>query len=104
MKIGDLGNDVIRMISALIFGCSILIVAPLFLYGLLWISSLGVPHRINPVGDLYASAWSGAAFGLALFHCRQSYLIMNRPDLRATIIMLITSGIVTVTCPAFWLY
>ena len=97
-------GTVVAKLTALTFlTASIMVIAPLALYFLLWFSAVGNPHRIDPALDLYASIWSAAAILAAV----SNILLINRftkgRSPTALLIVAAVSMVSVVTCPE-WFY
>lgn len=92
---------VTRCAECLLF-LTCVVVLPLLLYAWLWITSLGIEHRLNPTLDIYASAWSVCALVVAAFNARQAWMLMHNPRWQKFVLLLVISVAIFFTCPEFY--
>jgi uncharacterized membrane protein len=97
------GKVVVQLARLLFVTASFIVLLPLALYFFLWVGAIGIPHRLNPALDIYASIWSLAAIAAAVFNIRVVSAVDKGRDPEALWLVCAISVLSVVSCPE-WFY
>ncbi len=98
----DQNNLLISFGAVCILAASLIVILPLLLYTWLWVSALGIDHRLNPALDRYGATWGLVALGCAAYNSWHSWRLIKNPSAQQLAIMLVISAALIVGCPEFY--
>lgn len=97
------GKVLVQLTRLVFVTASYFVLLPLVLYFFLWFGAIGIPNRLNPALDIYASIWSVAAFAASVFNIKVVSAIEKGRDSQSLWLVAAISVLSVVSCPE-WFY